>query len=111
MALFRYYTEKGPLYIELHYEGGNYTKAPITALLTKKNENGEYEMVQNLGEINYEKEQAQAGYHFKSQEGDIELKWEKKFLIISIMKVLLNGSPLKGSEVLMMNGVLAGKYI
>jgi hypothetical protein len=109
MALFRYFTEKNPYYIELHYEGMNYTKSPIHIFLTEKKDN-EYEEVENLGKIDFDGEKAKQGYHFKSKEGDVEVKWVKKLLIISIMKVSLNGQNLKGSEIMNIDGALTGRY-
>jgi len=109
MALFRYFTEKDPYYVELHYEGMNYQKTPIEVYLTQK-DGKEYNGLENLGNIEYDGKKAQQGYHFKSKEGDVEIKWVKKLWIISIMKVFLNGNPLKGSEIININGVQSGKY-
>ncbi len=101
MALFRYKTAKDPFYIELGWSGMSYLKNPITINLLKKGTNGEFSAKKEIGKIKYEKEKAKQGYAFKvSNLGEVIVKWQRKFLIITEIQVLVNGEKLKGNEVL-----------
>jgi hypothetical protein len=112
MALFRYFTEKDDKYIELSYEGHNYTKSPISVRITKKSESGTFEKLEDLqSTITYDKEKAKIGYSFKSSIGTITIKWITRFWIISEMQVLIDDYKLSGSEILNINGVETGRYV
>ncbi len=110
MALFRFYSEQPEKFIELSYEGMNYTKAPIAVILTQKTGEGEFSILEELGEINFDKEKAKTGYVFKSKLGEVMIKWVTKFLIISEIQITLNGQRLKGGEIMNFEGVQTGKF-
>ncbi len=112
MALFRYATGKEPYYIEAGWpRGSTYKKSPTTIRVTKKDEQGKYVMVQDLGEVNYEKEKAEHGWHFSAEQlGDIELKIVKRALLFTEVQVFLNGEKLKGSEILSTAAGEVGRY-
>lgn len=112
MALFRYFTEKDDKYIELNYEGSNYTKSPISLCVTQKNAAGEFSKLEDLlPPITYDKEKAKTGYSFKSQIGNITIKWITRFWIISEIQVLIDNYKLSGSEILNINGIETGRYV
>ncbi len=101
MAMFRYKTPKDPFYIELGWNGMSYLKNPIIVNLVEKNSDGKFSSKKAIGKIKYEKAKAKQGYVFKVNNlGEVTIKWQKKFIIINEMQVLVNGKKLKGNEVI-----------
>ncbi len=101
MAMFRYKTPKAPFYIELGWNGMSYLKNPIIVNLVEKNSDGKFSSKKAIGKIKYEKEKAKQGYVFKVNNlGEVTIKWQRKFLIITEIQVLVNGEKIKGNEVI-----------
>ena len=104
MAIYRHPLEHSKFVVEYGWAGPTYYKAPIQVQLVEKFDKPEggtdYKIVEDLGEITYDKEKAKEGYTFKSKAGEITLKWERKFWIIEKIVVLINGKEVKGNEVI-----------
>jgi len=105
MPLFRHQLTDQKYSVEYTWsQGTNYYQSPIKVYITEKSQKDgkdEYKVVETLGEIKYEKNQAKAGYNFKSTTlGEITIKFVRKFLIIEKIEVSVAGKEIKGHEVL-----------
>ncbi len=101
MPLFRYKTTTEPFHIELGWNGMSYVKNPITVNLVEKTSDGKFSNKKAIGKIQYDKEKAKQGYTFKVKNlGEVTIKWQRKFLIVTEIQVLVNGSKIKGNEVI-----------
>lgn len=97
--------------VEYFWEDISYYKNPIHVRITektdKKNEEGYdiYKTIEELGDINYEKNQAHnEGYKFSSKSlGEVVLKWVRKFLIVEKIGVFVNGTEIKGNQIPYLN--------
>ncbi|MBT3864524.1 hypothetical protein HOE67_03435 [Candidatus Peregrinibacteria bacterium] len=102
MPLFRHKTQKPDYYLEYGWEGASCYKSPIVVRVAQKM-GDKHKVVEELGTVNYEKEQAKAGYTFESKNlGKILIKWVRKLLIIEKIEVYINGEEAKGNEAIKM---------
>lgn len=107
MPAFRHPIKDSKYAVEYSWEKGSYYTHPIKVYISEKvdpndktNREESYKAKETLGEIKYDKTKARTGYNFKNNLlGDITIKFERKFLIIEKIIVLLNGIEVKGTEI------------
>jgi len=99
MPHFRHNAKVKEYYVEYGWKGTSYYKSPVSVMITEK-KGDKYEIVEELGDFNYEKKQAKEGYKFVSTLlGEVIIKFARKLLILEKIVVTVNGGEVKGNEV------------